>query len=59
MIKNFDCLNHDEHDICNECGFGLSYYFTEEEKHHLDEQQYIIEVNIEHWRESYRKERGR
>jgi len=54
-----DCLNHDEQDICTECGFGLSYYFTEEEKRHLDEEWKIIEANIETWRESYRKERLR
>jgi hypothetical protein len=58
-MLNFDCLNHDKHDICTECGFGLSYYFTEEEKRHLDEEWKIIEANIAAWRESYRKERLR
>jgi hypothetical protein len=54
-----DCFNHAEHDICTECGFGLSYYFTEEEKRYLEQERRIIEANLESWRKSYQKERAR
>jgi hypothetical protein len=58
-MKMPDCFNHDEHDICTECGFGLSYYFTKEERLHLELEHQVIEANLESWRKSYQKDRAR